>query len=68
MTSGRSSTAKPPAVIGVALAELVAVHLAGARPDLRDRARDELLRFVDEMIPEFEKQIFPDGLPQEWRS
>jgi hypothetical protein len=58
---------KPPAVLGLALAELVAAHIAGAHPDLRAKARDEFLSFVDEMISEYAKQIFPDGLPPEWR-
>jgi hypothetical protein len=57
----------PPAVIGVALAELVADHIAGAHPNLRARVRIEFLNALDEMIPEIEKAIFPDGLPAEWQ-
>jgi hypothetical protein len=30
--------AQHPAMLGTALVELVATHLAGARPDLRDKA------------------------------
>jgi hypothetical protein len=55
-----------PAVIAVALAELVALHFASTRPDKRDAARAEFQRTVDEAIPECERQIFPDGLPLEW--
>jgi hypothetical protein len=40
---------------------VVAIHFAGTHPNLRDRARDEFHCAVDEMIPECEKQIFPDG-------
>jgi hypothetical protein len=58
---------KHPAVLGVALAELVALHFASTPPDLRDIARDEFMRTVDDMIPECETQIFPDGPPLEWR-
>jgi hypothetical protein len=45
---------------------LVALHFAGMRPGLRDKARDDFLRAVDELVPECEKAIFPDGLPAEW--
>jgi hypothetical protein len=56
-----------PAVISMALAELMALHIAGTRPDLRDKVRAEFQDGVDSMVPEFERVIFPDGLPQEWR-
>ena len=57
---------KPPAVLVMALAELVARHFAGMRPELRDNACGEFIRIVGEMIPECERQVFPDG-PREWR-
>jgi hypothetical protein len=48
---------RPPAVLGLALAELAAAHVAGAHPTLRAKARDEFVSFVDEMIPEYAEQI-----------
>jgi hypothetical protein len=56
-----------PVVLSVALAELVATHFASMRPDMRAKAYEDFRRHVDEMIPECERQIFPDGLPPEWR-
>jgi hypothetical protein len=58
---------KPPAVLGVALAELVAEFFASMRPDRRGEALDDFRRAVDEMVPKAEKLIFPGGLPPEWR-
>jgi hypothetical protein len=58
---------KPPAVLGVALAELVAEFFAGLRPDRRAEALDDFRRTVDDMIPVAEKLMFPDGAPAEWR-
>lgn len=55
-----------PAVISMALGELMAMHFAGTRPDMRDKARAEFQEFVDSMVPEFERIMFPDGLPEEW--
>jgi hypothetical protein len=58
---------QPPVVLGVALAELVAEFFAGMRPDRRTEALDDFRRTVDDLIPEAEKLMFPDGLPAEWR-
>jgi hypothetical protein len=58
---------RPPAVLGVGPAELVAGHIAGAYPDLRAKARAEFINAVDGMVAEVEKAIFPDGLPAVWR-
>jgi hypothetical protein len=58
---------KPPAVLVMALAELVARHFASMRRELRNNACDEFLRIVLEMIPDCERQIFLDGPLREWR-
>jgi hypothetical protein len=45
-------------VQGSVLAEPVATHLAGARPDLRDKARAEFIAAVDDMLA---------SMPPEWQ-
>jgi hypothetical protein len=58
---------EPPAVLGVALAGLVAEFFAGMRPDRRAETLEAFRLTVDDMIPQAEKLIFPNGLPAEWR-
>jgi hypothetical protein len=53
--------------MGMTLAELVAQHIAAMRPDVRASALDDFRRSVEEMIPDAETLIFPDGSPAEWR-
>lgn len=54
-------------MLGTALAELVAARIAGMHSDWRDKARAEFIDALDDMITKAEREIFPDGLPAEWR-
>lgn len=52
---------KPPGVQGGALAELVAIWVAGHHPALRDIILPHWVETMKQMIPVAEKEIFGDG-------
>lgn len=54
-----------PGVQGAALADLLSVWLAGHHPDMREEVFRVHMELVREMIPQSEKEIFPDGTPWE---
>jgi hypothetical protein len=58
---------KHPAVLGTVLAELVVLHFASTRPGLREQATRRVYQLRGRDGPQYETQIFPDGLPQEWQ-
>lgn len=57
-----------PAVVGAALAELVAVYLVGHHPELRDGQRRMLLELVDDLVSVLVEDLIRDGkVTEEWR-
>jgi len=48
------------------LADLVSVWIAGHHPAMREEELTSLIELVRKLIPESEKEIFPDGKPEGW--
>ena len=57
---------KPPEVQGAALAELLAIYLAGHAPKFRDMVLVLHVDVARGLVPACEAEIFPNGLPEEW--
>jgi hypothetical protein len=55
-----------PQVQGAVLADLVSVFIAGHHPAMREEVLAMHLDLVRKLVPETEKEIFPDGLPEGW--
>jgi hypothetical protein len=56
----------PQEVQGVVLADLLSVWIAGHHPSLRENLLAMYINFVRALVPESEKEIFPDGKPEGW--
>jgi hypothetical protein len=57
---------KPPELQGAALADLLAIFLAGHHPKLRDEILRLHIETVRNLIPINERELFPDGKPFGW--
>ena len=64
---GSSLRGRGPLIQGAALADVVSMYIAGHPPEARETVLALHLAAVKKLIPESEKQIFPNGLPDEWR-
>jgi len=53
---------------GAALAELTALFLAGHHPALREEIKRLHFEYVEKLIPVMENEIFPNGVPDEWKA
>lgn len=56
----------PPQIQGAVLADLVSVFIAGHHPAFREELLAMHLDTVRKLVPETEKEIFPDGKPEGW--
>ena len=55
-----------PEVQGAALADLVSIFFAGHHPALREESIELWVETMRDLIPESEKEIFPNGKPEGW--
>ena len=55
-----------PHIHGALLADLVSVFIAGHHPAEREEELTRLIELVRQLVPETEKEIFPDGKPEGW--
>jgi hypothetical protein len=55
-------------VVGAALGLIAATSLAGMAPEMRQEARDMLVKLVDDLVPIIVNEMIADGrLPPSWR-
>ena len=55
-----------PEIQGAVLADLVSLFIAGHHPAMREEILALHTEAVRKLIPETEKEIFPDGRPEGW--
>jgi hypothetical protein len=56
----------PPEIQGAVLADLLSVWIAGHHPSLRENLLAAHIDAVRALVPETEKEIFPNGKPEGW--
>jgi hypothetical protein len=56
----------PPEIQGAVLADLLSVFIAGHHPARRADVLAMHVDFVRALVPESEKEIFPNGKPEGW--
>jgi len=59
-------TRRPPQVVGGILADLLSIFIAGHIPMAREEILTLHFAMVRRLIPESEKELFPNGLPEGW--
>ena len=57
---------KSPEVQGAAIAQLLAIFIAGHAPELRAVSRNLLIEVIDNLVPVIVEQMIEDGRAPEW--
>ena len=55
-----------PQIQGAVLGDLVSLFIAGWAPAMREEELTRFIALVRDLIPETEKEIFPDGKSEGW--